>query len=104
MRDDPNGCRPQVCGKLAELGWIGLVIPERYGGAGLSFIDLVVLLEEMGRACLTGSFFSAAVLCTLPILAAGGEELKEEFLPKIARGDMIGRSALYFNHLCSAFC
>jgi len=88
MEDDPAGYRPQVWEKMAELGWIGLVIPERYGGAGLSFMDLVVLLEEMGRACLTGPFFSTAVLCTLPILATGSEELKGEFLPKIARGDM----------------
>jgi alkylation response protein AidB-like acyl-CoA dehydrogenase len=55
---------------------------------------LVVLLEEMGRACLTGPFFSTAVLSALPILAAGSAELKKEFLPGIAKGEKIFSLAL----------
>ena len=87
MEEDPSGYSPAVWKKMAELGWIGLVIPEEYGGSGFAFMDLVVLLEEMGRACLTGPFFSTAVLSTLPILAAGSAELKKEFLPGIAKGE-----------------
>jgi len=94
MEEDPSGHNTEVWKKMADLGWIGLVIPEKYGGAGLGFQDLVVLLEEMGRACLVGPFFSTAVLCTLPILAAGSEEQKQQFLPKIADGEMIMALAL----------
>jgi alkylation response protein AidB-like acyl-CoA dehydrogenase len=94
MEADPSGYSPAVWKKMAELGWIGLVIPEEYGGSGFAFMDLVVLLEEMGRACLTGPFFSTAVLSTLPILAAGSAELKKEFLPGIAKGEKILSLAL----------
>ena len=43
---------------MADLGWMGLILPEQYGGAGLDFVDLVVVLEEMGRVVLPGPFFS----------------------------------------------
>ena len=94
MEEGPSGYSPSVWKKMAELGWIGLVIPEEYGGSGFAFMDLVVLLEEMGRACLTGPFFSTAVLSALPILAAGSAELKKEFLPGIAKGEKILALAL----------
>ena len=51
--EDPSGYSPEMWKKMADLGWIGLVIPEEFGGSGFAFMDLVVLLEEMGRACLT---------------------------------------------------
>jgi alkylation response protein AidB-like acyl-CoA dehydrogenase len=94
MEESTSGYSPELWKKMADLGWLGLVIPEKYGGTGLAFMDLFVLLEEMGRACLTGPFFSTAVLCTLPILAAGSEQLKQEFLPKIASGEVILSLAL----------
>jgi alkylation response protein AidB-like acyl-CoA dehydrogenase len=94
MEDDPSGHNPDVWKKMADLGWIGLVIPEKYGGSGFGFQDLVVLLEEMGRACLVSPFFSTAVLCALPLLDAGSEEQKQGFLPKIARGELIMSLAL----------
>jgi len=94
MEDDPSGHNLDVWKKMADLGWIGFIIPEKYGGAGFGFQDLVVLLEEMGRACLVGPFFSTAVLCALTILDAGNEEQKQKFLPKIAKGDMIMALAL----------
>ncbi|MCX6000239.1 MAG: acyl-CoA/acyl-ACP dehydrogenase [Chloroflexi bacterium] len=94
MEEDPVGHSPGVWKKMADLGWIGLVIPEEYGGSGLAFMDLVFLLEEMGRACLPGPFFSTAVLCTLPILAAGSEQQKKQLLPEIAGGKTILSLAL----------
>ena len=94
MEEDPKGYSPAVWKKMAELGWIGLVIPEEYGGSGFAFMDLIVLLEEMGRACLTGPFFSTAVLSALPVLAAGSAEFKKEFLPGIAKGEKIFALAL----------
>ncbi len=94
MEEDLKGYSPAVWKKMAELGWVGLIIPEEYGGSGFTYLDLIVLLEEMGRACFTGPFFSTAVLSTLPILAAGSAELKKEFLPGIAKGEKIFAFAL----------
>jgi len=89
-----DGYSPALWRRMAELGWMGLVLPEKYGGGGSSFVDLIVLMEEMGYNILPGPFFSTVVLGALPILAAGSEEQKNEFLPKIARGDLILTLAL----------
>ena len=94
LEDDPQGYSPEIWSKMAELGWMGLVIPEQYGGTDGTFMDLVILLEEMGRGCLPSPFFSTAVLCALPILAVGTDEQKQEFLPKIVNGKMIMALAL----------
>ncbi len=94
MVEDERGYPPELWRKMAELGWMGLVFPEKYGGTGMGFLDLVVLLEEMGRACLPGPYFSTVILGGLTILDAGSEEQKSEFLPKIARGELILTLAL----------
>ena len=60
----------------------------------MNFLDLAVLLEEMGRACLPGPFFSTVVLGGLPILDVGSEEQKQEYLPKLIRGEKIFSLAL----------
>jgi len=54
MADDEAGYKPEMWAKMAELGWMGLAFPEEYDGMGMTFLDLAVLLEEMGRACLPG--------------------------------------------------
>ena len=54
MAKDEKGYPPELWRKMAELGWVGLILPEEYGGLEMSFLDLAVLLEEMGRACLPG--------------------------------------------------
>jgi alkylation response protein AidB-like acyl-CoA dehydrogenase len=73
--------------KLAEQGWLGLVYPDQYGGAGLGFVDLVVLMEEMGRVVMPGPFFSTSVLGGLAILEAGSAAQKEAWLTRIAAGE-----------------
>jgi alkylation response protein AidB-like acyl-CoA dehydrogenase len=73
---------------------MGIFIPEEYGGAGMSFLDLVVLLEEMGRACLPGPFFSTVVLGGLTVLEAGSEEQKQGVLPQLAQGQLLLTLAL----------
>jgi alkylation response protein AidB-like acyl-CoA dehydrogenase len=62
MEEDEQGYPPELWKELAELGWLGLPFPEKYEGGGFSFLDLIVLLEEMGRACLPGPFLSTVVL------------------------------------------
>jgi len=94
MAEDQTGHPLQLWQKMAELGWMGIFIPEEYGGAGMSFVDLVVLLEQMGRACLPGPFFSTVVLGGLTVLEAGSEEQKQELLPRLAEGELLLTLAL----------
>src|SRR5919108_2748170 len=85
MSDDA-GFTPEFWTKLAEQGWLGLVYPEQYGGAGLGFVDLTVLMEEMGRAVMPGPFFSTVLLGGAMLLEAGSDAQKKEWLTKIAEG------------------
>lgn len=94
MEEDEKGYSLELWKKMAELGWMGLVFPEEYGGEGLNFLDLTVLIEELGRALVPGPYLSTVVYCGFPILAAGTDEQKHEFLPKIAKGDLILSLAL----------
>ena len=94
LEESQSGYSPEMWKEMAELGWMGLVLPEKYGGAGMGFLDLAVLLEEMGRACLPGPFFSTVVLGALPILDFGTDEQKEMYLPRISKGEAIFTLAL----------
>lgn len=94
VEQDDKGYSPELWKKMADMGWMGLVFPEEYGGSGLSFLDFTILLEEMGRALVPGPFLSTIVCCGLAILARGTEEQKRELLPRIARGEMILTLAL----------
>ena len=80
------GFTEEFWAKLAEQGWLGLVYPEQYGGAGLGFVDLTVLMEEMGRAVMPGPFFSTVLLGGLTIFEAGSDAQKKEWLTRIAEG------------------
>jgi alkylation response protein AidB-like acyl-CoA dehydrogenase len=87
LMETPEGISAELWKKLAEQGWLGLIYPEQYDGTGLGLVDLVVLMEEMGRAVAPGPYFSTVLLGGLAILEAGGEGQKKEWLPKIAAGD-----------------
>ncbi len=89
MEKDEKGYTQELWHNMAELGWMGLLFPEGYGGAEGSFLDLSVLLYEMGYACLPGPFFSTAVLGGIALLEAGSDAQKKEILPGVARGDLI---------------
>ena len=94
MEEGETGYSEDLWQEMAELGWMGLAFPGKYGGGDMSFLDLAVLLEEMGRACLPGPFFSAVVLGGLSILDIGSEEQKQEYLPELIRGEKIFTLAL----------
>jgi alkylation response protein AidB-like acyl-CoA dehydrogenase len=79
---------------MAGLGWMGLVLPADYGGEGMAFLDLAVLIEELGRALVPGPYLSTVVYCGFPILEAGTDEQKKDLLPKIAKGELIATLAL----------
>jgi len=78
----------------AELGLQGLHIPEEYGGQGFSFVELGIVLEEMGRALLCAPFFSSVCLAANAILDAGTDEQKKTLLPGIASGETIAALAI----------
>jgi alkylation response protein AidB-like acyl-CoA dehydrogenase len=84
---EPAGVTDDFWTKLAEQGWLGLVYPEQYGGAGLGFVDLTVLMEEMGRVVMPGPFFSTTILAGLTVLEAGSAAQKEQWLTRIAAGE-----------------
>jgi alkylation response protein AidB-like acyl-CoA dehydrogenase len=87
LMETPEGMTPALWSKLGEQGWLGLIYPEAYDGMGLGLVDLVVLMEEMGRAVVPGPYFSTVMLGALAILEAGNEAQKKEWLPKIATGE-----------------
>src|SRR5436190_10027739 len=79
--------------KIAEMGWLGTAIPENYGGLGLGYLELCVIAEEMGRALAPVPFNSTVYLFAEAVLAAGTEEQKKKYLPKVAGGEIIGTFA-----------
>jgi alkylation response protein AidB-like acyl-CoA dehydrogenase len=94
MEEDDLGYSPRTWSSIADLGWLGMVYPEKYGGVGGSILDMTVLYEEMGRAMFPSPHLSTVVLCGLTILNAGSEEQKADLLPRIANGDLILALAL----------
>jgi len=89
MKDDERGYPQVLWDQMADLGWTGVMIPEKYDGIGGSFLDLCILLEAMGAVCCPGPFFSSVVLGGLTLLSVGSNEQKETLLPRLADGDLI---------------
>ena len=94
LEEDEKGYSPEIWGKMAELGWLGLMIPDKYEGMGMGFMDLVVVLEEIGRNILPSPFFATVVLGAPPIVEAGSEEMKKDILPRVSKGEAILTLAL----------
>ena len=89
-----NGFDPAVWSQMGEqMGLQGLSIPEEFGGSGFSFIELGVVLEEMGRALLCAPFFSSVVLAANALLLSGDDAAKKKYLPGIAAGETIATLA-----------
>jgi alkylation response protein AidB-like acyl-CoA dehydrogenase len=73
--------------KMAEQGFTGIIFPEEYDGAGLGMVELILLMEEAGRALLPGPFFSTVVLAGSVLTAIGTPEQKKKYLAPICRGE-----------------
>ena len=86
MMEDERGFSEDQWRKMAELGWTGLIVPEQYGGAGLNMVDMVVVLEEMGKVVFPGPFFASAILGGIAIDLGGSEAQKQRWLPGLADG------------------
>lgn len=101
METDDIGISDEIWKNMAEMGWLGLMIPEEYGGSGFNFEDMSILLEEMGRVCLSGPFFSTAVIGVQALLLSGDETQKNEILSKISTGKL--KISLAFNESTGSF-
>lgn len=88
------GYESQVWKQICELGWPAVIIPEQYDGLGLSYVELVALLEVMGESLLCAPFFSSVCLAANALLVAGTEEQQREYLPQIAEGQMLATLAV----------
>jgi alkylation response protein AidB-like acyl-CoA dehydrogenase len=89
----PLGHDPAVWQQMAELGLVGLLVPERCGGAGLGWVDVVVLLEATGRGLLPSPLLSC-LLASAALIEHGDEAQQSAWLPRIARGELIATVAL----------
>ena len=87
MMEDDSAHATEMWKKVAEQGWLAILIAEAHGGVGGSFLDMVVILEEMGRALLPGPFFATALLGTPAIIAGGSDAQKRAMLPGVAAGE-----------------
>ncbi|GLY70394.1 acyl-CoA dehydrogenase [Amycolatopsis taiwanensis] len=85
---DPAGYSTQVWKEMAELGWPGLALPEEYGGVGLGFLELCLVVEELGRARVPSPFLPTVACCGMPILRHGTDSQRSEWLGAIARGQV----------------
>ncbi|HET6952791.1 MAG TPA: acyl-CoA dehydrogenase family protein [Acidimicrobiales bacterium] len=95
LMETTEGYDPAVWSQMAnELGLQSLTIPEEYGGQGFTYVELTVVLEEMGRALLAAPYYSTVVLAANAILHSGDEAAKKELLPGIASGETIATLAL----------
>ena len=89
MEDDPTGFSADFWKQLAELGLLGVRIPEQYGGSAMSVLDAAIAYEEFGRALAPSPHFVSSVLAANALLQAGSEEQKSALLPAIAGGECI---------------
>src|SRR5215470_7608501 len=86
---DPRGFRDDLWKEMSALGWPGLLVPGALGGGDGVLLDVIVLVEEMGRACLPGPYIDSAVVATSLLLAAGSPAQQERLLPAMALGERL---------------
>ena len=95
LMDTTEGYDPAVWSQMADqLGLQSLTIPEEFGGSGFTYVELLVVLEEMGAALLCAPFFSSVALAANALLTSGDDESKKAYLPGIALGETIATLAI----------
>ena len=85
-----DGYPRELYDHIARLGWTGLIVPEKFGGAGLGILDMAMVLEEGGYAAMPGPFLFSSVLAASALKLSGSEELKAKWLTPLAEGKAIG--------------
>jgi alkylation response protein AidB-like acyl-CoA dehydrogenase len=91
---DPRGFRDDLWKEMSALGWPGLLIPSALGGGDGTLLDVMILLEEMGRACLPSPYIHSAVVATSLLLGVGSRAQQERVLPAMALGERLCALAL----------
>jgi alkylation response protein AidB-like acyl-CoA dehydrogenase len=95
LMETTEGYDPAVWSQMADqLGLQSLTIPEEFGGSGFSYVELIVVLEEMGAALLCAPFFSTVALAANALLTSGDDDAKKNYLPGIASGETIATLAI----------
>jgi alkylation response protein AidB-like acyl-CoA dehydrogenase len=89
LQQTPRGYSDEIWRTASELGWVGMMIPEQYGGGGSDFATTAAVYEALGKGPVPGPMFTSGILCGQIILQAGSEEQKKEYLPSIANGDIV---------------
>lgn len=87
--ESANGNAPDLWRKMAGLGWLGIALPDKYGGTGGSLTDQMVLFEEIGRALTPGPMLTSSVLAAQIVLNAGNDSQKDSLLPGVISGDIV---------------
>jgi alkylation response protein AidB-like acyl-CoA dehydrogenase len=93
LREDALGFSRELWAAMAELGWLGIVVPEQYGGAGLGWSDLAVVMEEAGRGLLPEPLVGSVLLATTAILLGGTDAQKQAHLPALVAGERVAALA-----------
>jgi alkylation response protein AidB-like acyl-CoA dehydrogenase len=94
MERDPRGFDADVWRQMAALGWQGIALPEDYGGSGQTFLESVLLLEEMGRVLLPSPYLASCTVAATLLTAAGGEQSRR-WLPLLAAGKAVLSAGLF---------
>ena len=95
LMETEDGYDPAVWSQMADqLGLQSITIPEEYGGSGFTYVELIVILEEMGSALLCAPYFSTVALAANALLTSGDETAKKDLLPGLASGATIGTLAI----------
>ncbi len=94
LEEDPLGYSPELWRSMAELGWLGVHIPEEYGGAGAGPEELAVVVELLGGAALPSPLFASIIEAGALIVLAGDDERRRQWLPALAQGELLMAVAL----------
>ncbi|MCI0788639.1 MAG: acyl-CoA dehydrogenase family protein, partial [Chloroflexi bacterium] len=89
VEESGDGHAPDLWRKMAGLGWLGISLPEQYGGTGGSLTDQTVLFEEIGRTLTPGPLLTSSVLAAQIVLNAGSGRQKDDLLPGVVSGEVI---------------
>jgi alkylation response protein AidB-like acyl-CoA dehydrogenase len=89
-----DGAASELYAQIAKLGWNALIIPEKFGGAGLTMLDMAVLLEEQGYAAMPGPFLFSSVIAAAALKEFGTDPMRQKWLPAMAEGKAFGTIAI----------
>ena len=92
-----DGYPRELYDQIAKLGWTGLIVPEKFGGAGLGMLDMAMILEEAGYAAMPGPFLFSSVLAASALKLGGSDQLNAKWLTALAEGKAIGTVAVVEN-------